>query len=110
MPIWSSPSRVQKQRTWYEGILTTAHVGANFGCPRSMNEELLASHPPLIYGPTTAPSRRRLPMIPTSFESKYTIAGFLSFPVTVTDTARTLSWCRIRMMQDFTGNKSLDDG
>lgn len=49
-------------------------------------------------------------MILTSFESKYTIAGFLSFPVTVTDTARTLSWCRICMMQDSTGNKSLDDG
>ena len=48
---------------------------------RSMNEVLPVSHLRSIYGPTTVPSKRRLPTTPTLFESEYISAGFSFYPL-----------------------------
>lgn len=69
---------------------------------RSTSEASRASRPPSTCGPTTAPLSSRPLTTRISFESKYKRTWF-SFPITVTNAARTLFWSRICASHDADG-------
>lgn len=78
---------------------------------RSMREALLAFPHPSIYGPTTAPSKLKRPMMPTSFESKYLQAASLPLPCNrYRCSSPKLLWCRLCMNGYVAASSSIDDG
>lgn len=78
---------------------------------RSMRGALLASPHLLIYGPITAPSKPKRPMMPISFESEYLRTASLPLPCNrYRCSSPKLLWCRLCMNGYVAVSSSIDDG